>query len=801
MHAGSSPPRATDATPSRTLARLSAWYTRHDPGHAALRRAARTAIVMPVLFAFSSVVIGDAQVGTFAAFGSFAMLMLVDFAGPMRERLQAQLGLAITGAVFVCLGTLASSPIWLAVAAMAVVAFAVLFAGTVSSVLASASTSLLLAFILPVTLPGTVADIPPRLLGWGLAAVVGLVAIAVLWPAPTREPLRAPAAAACRALAARLRADVAYLHGDGDPALSSARAAAVTAADTAVDALQTVFLASPYRPTGLSTSARTIVRLVDELTWLNIQISQSALSPPLGSTPASPLRETALQSKLAAAAALDAGGRLLLTSGGDPAPLESALADLRQARAAVYAAAMSMPALPGGASIPGGTSLTTSTPSPLVSALDPGFRAQELSHAVDQAARNIALTARAERRTWWQRVLGRQPGDVPGPLAAAEERASGYFTWHSVWLRNSIRGAAALALAVLLADLTGVQHSFWVVLGTLSVLRSNALSTGQTALRGVLGTSLGVVAGAILLLAIGTNTVALWVLLPIAVLFAGIAPAAISFAAGQAAFTITLVLLFNIIAPTGWTVGLLRIEDIAIGCGVSLLVGVLFWPRGASAALRQALAEAYADGLRYLSAAVAYGLGRCAQSPDALPRPTPQSTKAAASSRRLDDTFRTYLAERGTKHLPLAQVTALVTGVAGVRLAADSIVDVWQGQLPVPADVTAARHPLQHLAARLTTWYDQLGAALVARATPPLPLHRDPAAERSLAEAITPDLDAVASDAAAPTSPSAATTVRLIWTADYLDVVRRLQALITFSETAARDTPQRTPPGNDEGPT
>ena len=153
-----------------------------------------------------------------------------------------------------------------------------LFAGTVSSVLASASTSLLLAFILPVGIPGTVESIAPRLLGWGMAAVVGIVAVALLWPAPAREPLRAPAATACRALAARLRADVAYLHGNGDPGLQTARTNAAAAADAAVATLQSVFLASPFRPTGLSTSARTVVRLVDELIWLNTRVSQSAFS-------------------------------------------------------------------------------------------------------------------------------------------------------------------------------------------------------------------------------------------------------------------------------------------------------------------------------------------------------------------------------------------------------------------------------------------------------------------------------------------------------------------------------------------
>jgi hypothetical protein len=39
----------------------------------------------------------------------------------------------------------------------------------------------------------------------------------------------------------------------------------------------------------------------------------------------------------------------------------------------------------------------------------------------------------------------------------------------------------------------------------------------------------------------------------------------ISFAAGQAAFTLVLVILFNIIAPAGWEIGLVRVEDVALG--------------------------------------------------------------------------------------------------------------------------------------------------------------------------------------------------------------------------------------------
>jgi uncharacterized membrane protein YccC len=40
------------------------------------------------------------------------------------------------------------------------------------------------------------------------------------------------------------------------------------------------------------------------------------------------------------------------------------------------------------------------------------------------------------------------------------------------------------------------------------------------------------------------------------------------------------------VSPAGWRVGLVRIEDVALGCAVSLVVGLLFWPRGATAANR-----------------------------------------------------------------------------------------------------------------------------------------------------------------------------------------------------------------------
>ena len=253
------------------------WLGQRDRGFAALRRATRAAIIMPALFALGDKVIGNPQVATFAAFGSFAMLLLVDFGGPMAERLQAQAALAVTGGVFVCVATLASQTAWLAAVAMAVAGFGVIFAGVVSSVLAGATTALLLAFILPVSLAAPASAVPGRLAGWGMAAGVALVAVALLWPGPARDRLRGAAAAACRALAARLGAGVGYLLSgmDGRSALDRDQAAAQ--ADRAVEVLRSAFLATPYRPTGLSTPARMTVRLVDELIWLNGIIIQPGL--------------------------------------------------------------------------------------------------------------------------------------------------------------------------------------------------------------------------------------------------------------------------------------------------------------------------------------------------------------------------------------------------------------------------------------------------------------------------------------------------------------------------------------------
>jgi Fusaric acid resistance protein-like len=728
------------------------WLRERDRGLAALRRAARTALVMPAMFALGTEVIGNPVLATFAAFGSFAMLLLVDFMGPMRARLLAQAALALTGAVFVCLGTLVSQTAWLAAVAMALVGFGVLFAGVVSSVLAGATTSLLLAFILPVSLSGPVSSIPDRVAGWGLASGAALLAVALLWPAPARDPVRSAAIAGCRALAARLRGG------------------AAAPADEALQALHAVFFATPYRPTGLSTAARAAVRLVDELQWLNTIVLQTAPHAPV--TAVGPDVHAV---KSAAALVLERGADLLDEPKSPPDALHAALDELRARLTELErSAALKLPV------------------GDVISSLDPSFRAQELSFVVWQIATNVDFAAAAERRSWLDQLLGRQPAGLPGPLAAAQERAGSHVERHSVWLQNSIRGAVGLGVAVLIANLSGVQHAFWVVLGTLSVLRSNALSTGQNVLRGLLGTVAGFAVGAALVELIGTNTTILWLLLPLAVLFAGLAPATISFAAGQAAFTIALFILFNILAPEGWQIGLVRIEDVALGSAVSLAVGLLLWPRGAGAALGEALAEAYADSASYLAAAVRFGMGRCDSVAPPAPPAADEAIRAAAAARRLDDTFRGYLAERGAKPVPLAEVTSLVTGVVGLRLAGDAVLELWQQpEDEAGGDRAAARRELLSSTDQMAGWYRDFATGLTGRGELPAPLAHDERADQRL-------VDAVGHDLRGEDGQATATAVRMIWTGDHLDAARRLQEMLAEpARTAVREhaLTSRTLPG------
>ena len=129
----------------------------------------------------------------------------------------------------------------------------------------------------------------------------------------------------------------------------------------------------------------------------------------------------------------------------------------------------------------------------------------------------------------------------------------GFLGNRAVALRNSLRTGLGLALAVAVTHVFPVEHGFWVVLGAMSVLRSSALTTGHPgAARGGghrRSDSCWARSSSSL---VGVDPVVLWMLLPVVAFGSAFVPEVASFIAGQAAFTMMVLIIFNLIVPTGW---------------------------------------------------------------------------------------------------------------------------------------------------------------------------------------------------------------------------------------------------------
>jgi uncharacterized membrane protein YccC len=624
---------------------------------AAALRGLRATLVVPGLLALTFKVMGAPQMAIFAVFGSFGALVLTTFGGARTDKLIAHLGLGVAGSIALILGTLAGGSAWLAALITLPVAFAVYFAGAWGPNTAAGVTATLLAYILPVASGGGTATIPDRLVGWWLATIISAALVLVMSPPAAGNRLRQSAASLASALGHCLQAAA-----DG-----TATAADLDAALAAKQTLISEFASTPYRPVGLAAADQGLAGLVNLLEWCT-SLASEAMDGHLDLTDAGPEDRDLLAES---ATSLRSIAELL--EGRDSEP---AMEPIWKAR---LASAVRFRQLAG-------------DPARVRTLADHAFHAQAIGICVSAAVGDALIAARRMTpeavSAWRQRWLAANsawpgadpradPGFDPAPARDRVSRPRSFLlstgraiavdaSLRSVWVRNSARGAAALAVAVLVARLTGVQHGFWVVLGTLSVLRSSAGATGVTALRALAGTVAGFVIGAALLVGIGTSPAALWIALPVAVLVAAYAPGTMPFAVGQAAFTVTVVVLFNILVPAGWKVGLLRVEDVAIGCAVSVVVGALFWPRGASAVVGDNLADALRSGAAYLTDAASWVLG--------LPtRNRGQGAAALAAGVRLDDAVRGFLTEQGSKRIDKHDLWTLSMAALRLRLTAHSL--------------------------------------------------------------------------------------------------------------------------------
>ena len=602
---------------------------------------------MPIAAAIGFAVGTGSQTPLFAIFGTVALLVTLDFPGNRPARALAYGGLGVNGIILITLGSLVAPIPWLAVLTMFVLAVVVTLSGVLSETVAAGQRSTLLTFVLPACTP--VGPIPERLLGWCIALALAVPAALFLLPPRHHDELRKHAAQVCLALADRL---------DG-----LASADDVT---EAMGALRANFLGADFRPVGLTAGSRALVRVVDDLQWLSDRVTDGSgeLLAEMRAPVVDVLRESALVLSTSRVAGREAH-RLGLAKA---LAVQALIAQSRYRDDIVEILAEPDDATAIGV---GRKLLTRRT----------------VSGCVGTTGRMIGIAAAADARPVWARVLGRRL-----PAAGAAERLlsesqalrslpGGFLATRAVVVRNSVRTGLGLALAVTVTHVFPVQHGFWVVLGAMSVLRSSALSTGTRVVRAVVGTTIGFLLGVAFIELMGFDPIVLWTALPLVAFGSAYVPEVASFVAGQAMFTMMVLIIFNVISPSGWQVGLIRVEDVLVGAMVGAVVSLLLWPRGAAARVSRAVDAAVAAGATYLLVAVKRVTRGASEA--ATDRAFALGHDAMTASRTLDDAVRHYLSESGGSSDLRAPVIHAANRAVRVRTAAELIADV------VPPPLTA----------------------------------------------------------------------------------------------------------------
>lgn len=621
-------------------ARLLESLRRRDPGYDGLRRASRAAIAIPLAALVSFLVAGNSQAPLFTLVGSIALLIVTDFPGTVGSRALGYAGLACNGVVLIALGTWAAAHPLVAVPLCFAVGAVVSFLGLISEIVAAGQRATLMVFLLPLcTPPGPVGD---RLLGWLLALLICVPAALLIFPPRYSTALRDLAAVVCIALADRI---------DG--------ASAPADVDAAMTALRTEFLGNAFRPVALTAGSRGLIRVVSNLGWL-VKHIDSQTAALLGSI------------KDDSVAVLRASARVLIN--GDragAARLSGIVADHRVTAFRQYANDI-------------GDILDEPDDAAAVARGQELLSRRTMSATIGLTGSIIATATATDARPLVDRLLGRGLPETGFANRVHSKRTalaalSGYLKTRSITVLNSLRTGLALSLAFLVTLILPVQNGLWVVLGALAVLRTSAATTRTTAVRAVAGTVIGFLAGAALIAMVGVNPVVLWSLLPVVTFGSTYVMRVGSFAASQAMFTMQVLIVFNLMRPTGWQIGLTRIEDVILGALVGLVVSVLLWPGGAQGAVQRAFVAAVDACSVYLMAAVTAVTRGELTDPrtDSIVAETGRESLTAA--RTHGDAIRVYLSE--TNGVIDPALLDIANRIPRLRTAADLIADI----VPPPA--------------------------------------------------------------------------------------------------------------------
>jgi uncharacterized membrane protein YccC len=225
-----------------------------------------------------------------------------------------------------------------------------------------------------------------------------------------------------------------------------------------------------------------------------------------------------------------------------------------------------------------------------------------LRDAMAGAARALARDWSPEdqaRSGFRERLSGRL--SLRARLARLADRVADEFGGGRLSRIFTLRLMACMGVAALVIEVLPLQRSYWVLLTVAIVLKPDYGSVFARALQRGLGTVVGAVAGAVLLVLVH----GLWLLIPFAVL-AALLPYGRSRNYGLLATFLTplVVVLIDLLAPAGWRLAEDRLVDTVIGCAIVLLVGFAPWPMSWYAHLPREFAQAAQDVCEYMQEAL-----------------------------------------------------------------------------------------------------------------------------------------------------------------------------------------------------
>jgi uncharacterized membrane protein YccC len=613
------------------------WLEAKDPGFVAVKRAARVSVATFIGFYFSLYVVRETQMAFFASFGCVALGALSEVTGEPKQRTKTYLAAFVAGVILVTLGTLLAFNTWAAAAGMLVVGFTVAYAGVGGSRVVSAATGLQLLYILP-SFPPYV----PESLGWrllGLALAVGLLVITdrLLWPPPVPTPFSRRLAEAIRGIRDRL-ATLSEPHGDQQtPSESDAEAISLR--------LSSIPLAQ--RPTGPGRRDRAAIQAVTLLRGLEARVAAltelTATYPvPVQQLRGAKLLEVTTHSLDQSAAALDDSDVENNRSEPDPASVEAVLSDYIHRREA----------LPVSAEVDH----------------DLGLRLR-LAVVIEELAIWTRDLAVATKIMLGERVAEPVAKSIAEPFWYATRstaslwyaRFRGHFTPRSVFFQNAIRLAVGLAAARLVAGLLDLSHGFWVLLATLTLMRTSVAATRAAVIPAFVGTVVGGLGMAVVLGLAGGDSHFYEIAFPVFLIFGLAAGPIAGPLVGQAAFTLMVATLFAQMAPVTWRLAEVRITDVVLGGVLGAVIGLLVWPRGATGEMRRTTKTSLNNAATDLESTVRWLTHREKPSVDGH-----DSASVAAHSLILaDSTFAQYRSEfrHTTDNVDWLTVLALVNEV------------------------------------------------------------------------------------------------------------------------------------------